>query len=97
MAQLLERKGVSGSSLCPLATESGFPVICLNSKESNLRQLLEKEKEQKCAASIFDNVETVSENLWNHFTTGFIAPENLLNHTRSPFFGCSTSFDVLLQ
>lgn len=60
MAQLLERKGISGSSLCPLATESGFPVICLNSKESNLRKLLKKQKEQEWVASIFDNLEIVS-------------------------------------
>lgn len=88
MAQLPRKEIIGGGSLC---LWSGFPVICLNSKELNLKKLLNSEKQKNCVARTFDKFEILKyfSIVRFYIFTGdfFLLPlKNLLNLTHRSHF-----------
>lgn len=104
MAQLLESIAISGGSLYRLVSESGFPVIGLNSNESNLRKLLNKEKDERTEACLSDNWDIQNRPLSCEFTDcrGFAmilflleTPNVFIRTHARPFLGFGPSSDLL--
>lgn len=106
MAQLLKREVIGGRSSCLLASWLGFPVIQLNSKKSNQRKLLRREKEKDSLAAAFDKfgdlvlIINCGSIVWEVLCLyrGFtVTYKPTQSHTHIPFFRCSPSFDASLQ